>query len=78
MQFIYEQSYLISYIAVPFEDFYNFYYPLFLSSTLLTEQPVAGVLLVFLLLIGIKPMINKWKIMLFGMRRLGEMLLWKK
>lgn len=78
VHFIYEQSYLISYIAVPFEDFYNFYYPLFLSSTLLTEQPVAGVLLVFLLLIGIKPMINKWKIMLFGMRRLGEMLLWKK
>lgn len=78
IHYIYKQSYIESYIAVPYEDFYNFYYPIVLLLIALRQKPVAVLVLMILVIIGIRPMTDKWKIMNFGIVRIWKGRIWKK
>lgn len=68
--FIYKESFLLSYICVPLEDFYNFYYPILLLLVLSKRTVLCIFPILFLLAIGLGQMIEKWKIPLFGLKHL--------
>lgn len=66
VHYLYKQRYLASFICVPLEDFYNFYFPLLLLAALMRNTPAWGILFVLVLAVGWRPMVGKWKIMIFG------------
>lgn len=78
VHYIYHSPWLLSYTAVPYEDLYNFYFPLFLLVAITQKASGAFVAVLILCMIGFHPMLNKWKIMAFGFRRILEGALWNK
>lgn len=78
IHYIFNESYLESYIAVPYEDLYNFYYPIVLLLIALKQRTIAFFVLLIIVIIGIRPMTDKWKIMNFGIMRIWKGFIWKK
>ena len=66
VHFVYNQRYLFSYTYVPLEDFYNFYYTLFISFSFFDNKLIFFSVVIFLFVVGLLPMINKWKLMFAG------------
>lgn len=72
VHFVYGQSFLGTYVYVPMEDYYNYYLPVLLCCMLLCIDMFWITLMIFILLIGIKPMEGKWKTTLFGIRHISD------
>ena len=66
IRFIYKENWLTSFLCVPLEDLYNFYLPLILLLALAAGNAAWLLPLLVLLLIGWRPMLEKWKIVIFG------------
>ena len=68
VHYVYGQSFFGSYIFVPMEDYYNCYLPVLLCGILFSSEKWWGILLIFILAVGIKSVADKWKIIFFGIR----------
>ena len=66
IRFLYKENWLTSFLCVPLEDLYNFYLPLILLLALAAGNAAWLLPLLVLLLIGWRPMLEKWKIVIFG------------
>jgi len=66
MRSFYRKSYFFSFVCVPLEDVYSFYLPLILLLRLLQTSLWWSLPAFLLLLIGVKPMLQKWKTAVFA------------
>jgi len=62
---LYRKNYFLSYVCVPLEDVYNFYFPLVIAFPLAIQNPIWWIFILLLILISASKMIDKWKIAIF-------------
>lgn len=67
VQHIYRKNYFLSFVCVPLEDMYNFYLPLSLLIGLATRNIIWLLPVGILIAISARYIINKWKIVKFGL-----------